>query len=230
MDKLTPTQLRDIADTIMLAREDVLSGADIVRHQMASSLREEAARREADAKHPMDAPLTEEEHEILDKALDEAYPASAATQPASTSVHVDPALLTQGIKADARDELARDIDPASPPSDPQAEQLHRIADKLKEPRRLILLQAADRIEANARKIAEQSESLDMANGWLDERQANIEALEKRVAELEAALRWNKQAQHVVDRLLAQAGYSEDSSARHNLSMMNFDAIAGAANG
>ncbi len=50
MDKLTPGQLRDIADTIMLAREDVLSGADIVRHQMATSLREEAARREAEAK------------------------------------------------------------------------------------------------------------------------------------------------------------------------------------
>ena len=39
--------------------------------------------------------------------------------------------------------------------------------------------------------------------------------------------WNKNIRDSVDKLLEQAGYAEDSSARHQLSMMNFD-VAGAA--
>ncbi len=35
--------------------------------------------------------------------------------------------------------------------------------------------------------------------------------------------WNKKIRNSVDDLLAQAGYAKDSSARHQLSMMNFDA-------
>ena len=39
--------------------------------------------------------------------------------------------------------------------------------------------------------------------------------------------WNKNIRDSVDKLLAKAGYDKDSSARHQLSMMNFDA-AGAS--
>lgn len=35
--------------------------------------------------------------------------------------------------------------------------------------------------------------------------------------------WNRSIRDSVNALLAQAGYTEDSSARHQLSMMNFDA-------
>ena len=34
--------------------------------------------------------------------------------------------------------------------------------------------------------------------------------------------WNKNIRDSVDKLLEQAGYAEDSSARHQLAMMNFD--------
>jgi len=37
--------------------------------------------------------------------------------------------------------------------------------------------------------------------------------------------WNRRVRDSVDALLAEAGYAADSSARHQLSQMNFDAIA-----
>lgn len=47
------------------------------------------------------------------------------------------------------------------------------------------------------------------------------------AELDALVKdaeWNKAIRNSVDRLLAEAGYSPDSSSRHQLSMMRFDAM------
>jgi hypothetical protein len=35
---------------------------------------------------------------------------------------------------------------------------------------------------------------------------------------------NKKIRDTVDALLSEAGYEEDSSVRHNLAMMNFDAV------
>lgn len=37
--------------------------------------------------------------------------------------------------------------------------------------------------------------------------------------------WNRRVRDSVDALLAEAGYAPDSSARHQLSQMNFDALA-----
>lgn len=37
--------------------------------------------------------------------------------------------------------------------------------------------------------------------------------------------WNKRARDSVDALLAEAGFTEDSSVRHQLACMNFDALA-----
>jgi|GEM_PF-4919044 len=50
MDKLTPGQLRDLADTLFAESAQMLSAADIIKYQMAETLRDEAARREAAAK------------------------------------------------------------------------------------------------------------------------------------------------------------------------------------
>ena len=67
----------------------------------------------------------------------------------------------------------------------------------------------------------------------------IEQLQAKVAELEAAhaaavlqakqlikqAAWNKSIKDSVDRLLEMAGYHVESSSRHQLGLMNFDAIA-----
>jgi hypothetical protein len=49
----------------------------------------------------------------------------------------------------------------------------------------------------------------------------IEALEAALAQAEPVA-WNKSIRDSVDSLLEQAGYQPDSSARHQLAMMNFD--------
>jgi len=67
----------------------------------------------------------------------------------------------------------------------------------------------------------------------------IEQLQAKVAELEVAhaaaelqakqlikqAAWNKNIKDSVDRLLEMAGYQVESSSRHQLGLMNFDAIA-----
>lgn len=54
-------------------------------------------------------------------------------------------------------------------------------------------------------------------------QAYNALLEKKPAPVQEPVAWNKRIRDSVDALLEQAGYQPDSSARHQLGMMNFDA-------
>jgi len=63
-----------------------------------------------------------------------------------------------------------------------------------------------------------------ANNALPEMEANARLIAA-APMLLAQHEWNKRVRDSVDALLAEAGYAAGSSARHQLSQMNFDAIA-----
>jgi len=54
--------------------------------------------------------------------------------------------------------------------------------------------------------------------------AEVEAKSSQAKDSGKPVAWNRKIRDSVDELLAQAGYAADSSARHQLSMMNFDSL------